>query len=77
MGLVCRSPYACSHEVDGSVLLVAVGECIVASGSVSASRPLLGVCAPSVLCCCLVDGNPNLPHVCADSGGFPSCLHRV
>ena len=53
LNLVRRTPYACSPTVDFSVMIVAVRECIVASGSVSAPRPLLGVGAPSVLCCCL------------------------
>ena len=39
--LVRRTPYACSPAVYGSVLIVAVRECIVASGSVSVPRPLL------------------------------------
>ena len=75
--LVRRILYACSPTVDGSVLVVAVREYIVASGSVSAPRPLLGVGAPSVLCCCLGAEWPNLPRVCAGSGCFPSCLRRV
>ena len=33
-----------------SVLTVAVSECIVVFGSVSAPRPILGVDAPSVFC---------------------------
>ena len=40
--LVRRTPYACSPAVGGSVLIVAVRECIVAFGSVSAPRPILG-----------------------------------
>ena len=36
--LVRRTPYACSPAVDGSVLIVAVRECSVDSGSVSAPR---------------------------------------
>ena len=51
--LARRTPYAYSPAVDGSVLIVAVRECIVASGAVSAPRPLLGVGTPSVLWCCL------------------------
>ena len=69
--------YACSPAEDGSVLIVAVKEYIVASGLVSGPRPLLGVGAPLVLCCCLGDEWQNLPRVCACSGGFPSCLRRV
>ena len=38
-----RTPYACSPTLDGSVLIVAVREYIVASGSVSAPPSLLGV----------------------------------
>ena len=67
--------YVCSPALDGSVLIVAVRECIVAPGSVSADRKLLMVGGPSVLCCCLGAEWPNLPRVCAGSGGFPSCLH--
>ena len=48
-----RTPYAYSLAVDGSILIVAVRECIVVFGSVSAPRPILGVGAPSVLCRCL------------------------
>ena len=66
--------YACSPAVDGSVLIVAVRECIVALGSVSAPRSILSVGAPSVLCCCLGAEYPNLPRMCADYGGFPSRL---
>ena len=73
--LVRLTPYACSPAIDGSVLTVAVRECIVVSGSVSAPRPILGVDALSVLCCFL--GAEYLPRVCADYGGFPSCLCRV
>ena len=50
--LVLRTPYACSPAIDGSVLIVARGECIVVFGSVSVPRPILGVGAPSVLYCC-------------------------
>ena len=49
--LVRRTPYACSPAVDGSVLIVAVRECIVVFGSVSAPRPILGLGGLSVLCC--------------------------
>ena len=52
--LVRLTPYACSPAIDGSVLSVVVRECIVVFGSVSAPRPILGVDAPSVLCCFLV-----------------------
>ena len=52
--LVRPTPYACSPAIDGSVLTVAVRECIVVFGSVSAPYPILGVDAPSVLCCFLV-----------------------
>ena len=38
-----RTPCACSHAEDGSVLIVVVRECIVVSGSDSAPRLLLGV----------------------------------
>ena len=62
--LVRRTPYACSPAVDVSVLIVAVRECIIASGSVSAPRPLLGVGDPSVLCCGIGAEWPNLLHVC-------------
>ena len=48
--LVRRTPYDCSHAVDGSVLIVVVREYIVSFGSVSVPRPLLGMGAPSVLC---------------------------
>ena len=50
--MVLRTPYDCSPAIDGSVLIVAGRECIVVFGSVSVPRPLLGVGAPSVLCCC-------------------------
>ena len=40
--LVRQTSYACSPEVDDSVLIVIVRECIVVTGSVSAPRPLLG-----------------------------------
>ena len=49
--LVLRTPYACSPATDGSVLIVAGRECIVVFGSVSVPHPILGVGAPSVLCC--------------------------
>ena len=49
--VVRRTPYACSPAVYGSVLIVAVRDCIVAPGSVSVPRPLSGVGALSVLCC--------------------------
>ena len=75
--LVRPTPYACSSEIDGSVLTVVVREFIVVFGSVSAPRPILGVDAPSVLCCLLGAEYPNLPRVCADSGVFPSCLSQV
>ena len=55
--LVRRTSYACSPAIDDSVLIGAVRECIVVSGSAFAPRPLLGVGAPSVL-------YPNLPRVC-------------
>ena len=70
--LVRLTPYACSPAIDGSVLTVAVRECIIVFGSVSALRPILGVDAPSLLCCFLGAEFPNLPRMCADSGGFPS-----
>ena len=47
--LVRRTPYACRPAIDGSVPIVAVRECIVAFGPVSAPRALLGVRAPLVL----------------------------
>ena len=50
--LVLRAPYACSPAIDGSVLIVGERECIVVFGSVSVPRPILGVGALSVLCCC-------------------------
>ena len=75
--LVRQTPYTCSPTEDGSVLIVAVREYIVASGLVSAPCLLLGVGAPSVLCCCLGTEWSNLLRVCAGSGGFPSCLRRV
>ena len=50
--LVLRTPYACSPAIDGSVLIVDGTECIVIFGSVSFPHLILGVCAPSVLCCC-------------------------
>ena len=43
----------------------------------SAARPIFGVDASSVICCFLGVEYLNLPHVCADSGGFPSCLSQV
>ena len=46
--LIRRTPCACIPTVDGNVLIVAVREYIVASGSVSAPRPLLGVRGTSV-----------------------------
>ena len=75
--LVRRTPYSCSDAVDGSVLIVAVMECIVVFGSVSAPPPIFGVGALSVICCCIGDEYPNLLHVCAYSGGFTSCLRRI
>ena len=71
--LVRRTSYACSTAVYDSVMSVAVRECIVAFGSVSAPRPLLVVGDPSVLGA----EYHNLPRVCAGSGGFPSCLRPV
>ena len=50
--LVLRTPYACSPAIDDSVLIVAGRECIIVFGSVSVPHPILGVSAPSVLCCC-------------------------
>ena len=61
--LVLRTPYACSPEIDGSVLIVAGRECIVVFGSVFAPPLLLGMDASSVLCCYLGAESPNLPHV--------------
>ena len=75
--LVRLTPYDCSPVIDGSVLTVAVRECIIVFGSVSALLPILGVDAPSLLCCFLGAEFPNLPRMCADSGGFPSCLCKV
>ena len=75
--LVCLTPYACSPAIANSVLTVVVREYIVVFGSVSALRPIMGVDVTSVLCCFLGAEYPNLPHVCADSGGFPSCSSRV
>ena len=49
--LVLLTPYACSPAIDDSVMIVAGRVCIVVFGSVSVP-PLLGVSAPSVLCCC-------------------------
>ena len=49
--------------MDGSVLIIAVIECIVASGSVSAPRPLLRVGDPSVLCCC-IGAEKSIYRVC-------------
>ena len=50
-------PIISSMSILGWVLAwcvsVAVRECIVVLGSVSAPRPILGVDAPSVLCCFL------------------------
>ena len=68
--LVRRTPYTCSPALDGSVLIVAVRECIIAFRSISAPTPLLGVGASSVLCCCLEAEYPILPLGCAGSGGF-------
>ena len=47
--LVRRTPCACSPAVDGSVLIVVVGECIVLSDSFFPPRSLLGVGGISVL----------------------------
>ena len=77
MSLGSPTPYACSPAIDGSVLTVAVRECIVVFGSVSAPRSILGVDAPSVLCCFLAAEYLNLPRMRGDSGGIPSCLCRV
>ena len=52
--LVLPTPYACSPAIDGSVLIVAGRECIVVFGSGFVSHPILGVGAPSVICCCPV-----------------------
>ena len=46
--LVRLTPYAIIPAIDGSVLTVAVRECIVVFGSISA-RSILGVYAPSVV----------------------------
>ena len=51
--LVRIRPYVCNPAIDGSVPTVAVRECIVAFGSVSAPHLIFGVDAPSVLCCLL------------------------
>ena len=75
--LVRRTPCACSHAVDGSVLIVVVRQCIVVSGLDPASRMLLGVGGLSVLCCFIGAEWLNLPRVCAGYGGFISCLCRV
>ena len=50
--LVIRTPYACSPAINSSVMIVAGRECIVVFISVSVPRPILGVGAFSVLCCC-------------------------
>ena len=75
--LVRRTPDACRPVADCSVLIVAVKECIVVFGSVSAPHRILGVVAPSVICCYLEAEYQNLPRVWANCGGFPSCLRRV
>ena len=75
--LVRRSSCPSSHVVDGSVLIVAVRQYIVVSGSVFAPRPLLVVGGPSVRCCFLGAELPNQPRMCVQSGGFLSCLRRV
>ena len=49
--LVLRTPYACSHAIDDSVLIVAGRECIVVFGSLLLPRSLVA----------------DLPRVCADS----------
>ena len=49
--LVLRTPYACSHAIVSSVLIVAGREGTVVFGSVSVPHPIMGVGAPSVLCC--------------------------
>ena len=73
--LVRRTPYVCSHVEDGSVLIVAVKECIIVSVSVSPPRQLLGVCSHLVLCCCFLGAEwSNLLCVCAGSGGLLSCF---
>ena len=78
---ICRfvrlTPYACSPAIDGSVLTVVMREFIVVFGLVSDPYLILGVDASSVLCCFLGVELLNLPHVCSDSGGFPSCLSQV
>ena len=56
--------------VDGSIMIVVVRVCIVASVSVSAPCPLLVVGGPSVLCCCIGAECPNLETflpACAES----------
>ena len=50
--LVLRTPYACSPVTDDSVLIVAGRECIVVFGSISVTRLILRVGAPSELSCC-------------------------
>ena len=61
--LVRLTPYACSPAIDGSVLTVVVRECTVVFSSVSSPRPILGVGAPSVLCCFL-ELNCRINRVC-------------
>ena len=73
--LVRRTPYACNPTVDGSVLIVAVRECIIVFGSVSAPRPILGVDAPPVLCCYLGAEWPNLPRVQILEAFLPVCAY--
>ena len=68
--LVRRTPYACSPALDGSVLIVAVKECIFAFGSVIAPSPIFWVGAPSLLCCCLGAEWANISCVCADLEAF-------
>ena len=48
--LVRLTPHAFSPVIYGSFLTAAVREYIVVFGTVSASRPILGVDVPSALC---------------------------
>ena len=53
MSLGSSNTICCNPAVDDSVMIVAVREHIAVFGSVSASRPIFVMGAPSVLCCCL------------------------
>ena len=72
--LIRRTPCASSPVVDGSVLIVAVEECIVVVPVESLLLARYWGWAVLQYCCIIGAEWPNLPRVCACSGGFLACV---